>query len=71
MDDYYEFWKDHAIEIEVWRQHWSPSYASITHNGVVNDGTTMPSTPTTSTHVVPPPPFNPITEFFFTLKKNY
>jgi uncharacterized membrane protein YgcG len=31
----------------------------------------MPSTLSTSTHVIPPPPFNPITEFFLRLKKNY
>jgi len=71
MDDYHEFRKDHATEIEEWRQHWSPSYVSITHGGVTSGGTTTPSTPSTSTQVVPPPPFNPITEFFLRLKKNY
>ncbi len=44
---------------------------SITHSGVSNGGTTMPSTLSTSTQVVPPPPFNPVTEFFLRLKKNY
>ncbi len=58
MDDYHEFRKDHATEIKEWRQHWSPSYVSITHGGVVNGGTTTPSTLSTSTQVVPPPPFN-------------
>jgi hypothetical protein len=61
MDDYHEFRRNHATEIEGWRQHWSPSYVSITHGGVASGGTTTPSTPSTSTHVVPPPPFNPIT----------
>jgi hypothetical protein len=44
---------------------------SITHNGVASGGTTTPSTPSTSIQVVPPPSFNPITEFFLRLKKNY
>jgi len=71
MDDYHEFWRDHAVEIEAWRQHWSPSYVFITHGSVASGGTIMPSTPSTSTQVVPPPPFNPVTEFFLRLKKNY
>jgi hypothetical protein len=71
MDDYHEFRRDHATEIEEWRQHWSPSYVSITHGGVANGDITTPSTLSTSTQVVPPPPFNPITEFFLRLKKNY
>jgi hypothetical protein len=71
MDDYHEFRRDHATEIEEWRQHWFPSYVSITHGGVVSGGTTTPPTPSTSTQVVPPPLFNPITEFFLRLKKNY
>jgi len=54
-----------------WRQHWSPSYVSITHGGVANGGTITPSTPNISTQVVPPPSFNSIMEFFFRLKKNY
>jgi hypothetical protein len=44
---------------------------SITHGGVANGGTTTPSTPITSTQVVPPPPFNLVTKFFLKLKKNY
>ncbi len=71
MDDYHEFQRDHVAEIEAWRQHWSPSYVSITHSGVTNGGTITPSTPNTSTQVVPPPPFNLVTEFFLRLKKNY
>jgi hypothetical protein len=71
MDDYHEFRKDHAAEIEAWRQHWSPSYVSITQGGVVSGGTTTPSIPSTSTQVVPPPRFNLVTEFFLRLKKNY
>jgi hypothetical protein len=43
MNDYHEFWRDHVAEIEAWRQHWSPSYLSITHDGVANGGTTTPS----------------------------
>jgi hypothetical protein len=49
MDDYHEFRRDHAVEIEAWRQHWSPSYVSITHGGVTNGATTTPSTPSIST----------------------
>jgi hypothetical protein len=71
MDDYHEFRRDHATEIKEWKQHWSPSYVSITHGGVASGGTTTSSTPSTSTQVAPPPPFNPITEFFLKLKKNY
>jgi hypothetical protein len=70
MDDYHEFWKDHGTEIEAWRQHWSPSYVSITHGGVTNGGTTMLFTPSMNTHVVPPPLFNLVTKFFLRLKKN-
>jgi hypothetical protein len=70
MDDYHEFRRDHAVEIEAWRQHWSPSYVFITHGGVTNGGTTMSSTSSTSTHVAPPPLFNLVTEFFLRLKKN-
>ncbi len=71
MDDYHEFQRDHAIEIEEWRQHWSPSYVSITHGGVVSGGITTPSTPSTSTQVVSPPLFNLVMKFFLRLKKNY
>jgi hypothetical protein len=71
MDDYHEFWRDHATNIKEWKQHWSPSCVSITHGGVANGGTTTPSTPSRSTKVVPPPLFNPITKFFLRLKKNY
>jgi hypothetical protein len=49
MDDYHEFRKDHVTEIEEWRQHWSPSYVSITYGGVTSGGTITPSTPSTST----------------------
>ncbi len=71
MDDYHEFQKDHADDIEAWKQHWSPSYVSITHGGVANGGITTPSILSTNTQVVPPPSFNPVTEFFLRLKKNY
>jgi hypothetical protein len=71
MNDYHEFRRDHADEIEAWRQHWSPSYVFITHGGVASGGTITPSTPSMSTQVVPPPSFNPITEFFLRLKNNY
>jgi hypothetical protein len=71
MDDYHEFQRNHAVEIKAWRQHWSPSYVSITHNGVASGGNTTLSTPNTSTHVVPPPLFNHVTKFFLRLKKNY
>jgi hypothetical protein len=39
--------------------------------GSIGLHTITPSTPSTSTQVVPPPPFNPITKFFLKLKKNY
>jgi hypothetical protein len=71
MDDYHEIWRDHVTKIEVWRQHWSPSYVSITHSGVANGGIITSSTPSTNTQVVPPPSFNLITKFFLRLKKNY
>jgi len=71
MGDYHEFRRDHATKIEEWRQHWFPSYVSITHGGVASGGITTPSTPSTSTQVVPPPPFNLITKLFLRLKKNY
>ncbi len=71
MDDYHDFRRDHAVEIEAWRQHWSPSYVSITHGGVASGGTTTSSTPSTSTQVVPPLSFNLIMEFVLRLKKNY
>jgi hypothetical protein len=71
MDDYHEFRREHAAKIEAWRQHWSPSYVSITHSDVANGGTTTPSTPSTGTQVVPPPSFNLVMEFFLRLKKNY
>ncbi|CAM6076652.1 unnamed protein product [Sphagnum tenellum] len=66
-----DFIQSLILEIEEWRQHWSPSYVSITYGGVASGGTITPSTPSLSTQVVPPPPFNPITEFFLRLKKNY
>jgi len=44
---------------------------STTHGGVTSGGTITSSTPNTSTHVVPLPPFNPVTEYFLRLKKNY
>ncbi|OAE34918.1 hypothetical protein AXG93_1333s1000 [Marchantia polymorpha subsp. ruderalis] len=34
MDDYHEFGRDYAAEIDAWRRHWSPNYMSITHGGV-------------------------------------
>jgi hypothetical protein len=71
MDDYHEFRRDHATEIGEWRQHWSSSYVSIAHNGVASGGSITLSIPSTSTQVVPPPSFNPVTEFFLKLKKNY
>jgi hypothetical protein len=85
MDDYHEFRRAHAIEIEEWRQHWSPNCVSITRGGVSSSGTVSagsststsvgsgvgagPSTSGTSVGV--PPSFNPVEEFFSTLRKNY
>ena len=31
MDDYHEFRKAYVADIEIWRQHWSPNYVSITY----------------------------------------
>ncbi len=44
---------------------------STTHGGVTSGETITSSTPNTSTHVIPLPPFNPVTEYFLRLKKNY
>jgi hypothetical protein len=71
MDDYHEFRRHHATKIEEWRQHWSSSYVFIIHNGVASGGITTLSTPSMSTHVVPPPLFNHVMKFFLRLKKNY
>ncbi len=43
----------------------------IIHDGVASGGTTMSSTPSMSTQVVPPPLFNLVTKFFLRLKNNY
>ncbi|CAM6129865.1 unnamed protein product [Calypogeia fissa] len=59
MDDYHEFQKDHEMEIRAWRDHWSPK--SMTYGGVVGTGASGST----------PPAFNPISEFFKVLKKNY
>ncbi|OAE33545.1 hypothetical protein AXG93_4032s1020 [Marchantia polymorpha subsp. ruderalis] len=34
MDDYCEFGRDYAVEIDAWRRHWSSNYLSTTHGGV-------------------------------------
>jgi hypothetical protein len=41
------------------------------HHKFYDSRSTTPSTPSMSTQVVPSLPFNPITEFFLRLKKNY
>ncbi|OAE21594.1 hypothetical protein AXG93_939s1000 [Marchantia polymorpha subsp. ruderalis] len=38
MDDYHEFGRDYAAEIDAWRRHWSPNYLSITQGGVGTSG---------------------------------
>ncbi|OAE20887.1 hypothetical protein AXG93_3256s1340 [Marchantia polymorpha subsp. ruderalis] len=38
MDDYHEFGKDYAGEIDACRRHWSPNYLSITQGGVGTSG---------------------------------
>lgn len=30
MDDYHEFRREYSVDIELWRQYWSPNYVSIT-----------------------------------------
>ncbi|OAE28672.1 hypothetical protein AXG93_312s1010 [Marchantia polymorpha subsp. ruderalis] len=34
MDDYHEFGREYAVEIDAWRRHWSSNYMSITQGGV-------------------------------------
>ncbi|BBN19983.1 hypothetical protein Mp_8g15430 [Marchantia polymorpha subsp. ruderalis] len=38
MDDYHEFGREYAAEIDAWRRHWSPNYSSITQGGVGTSG---------------------------------
>ncbi|OAE18112.1 hypothetical protein AXG93_3352s1080 [Marchantia polymorpha subsp. ruderalis] len=38
MDDYHEFRRDHAVEIDAWRHHWSSNYMSITQGDVGTSG---------------------------------
>ncbi|OAE22763.1 hypothetical protein AXG93_2035s1470 [Marchantia polymorpha subsp. ruderalis] len=38
MDDYHEFGRDYATEIDAWRRHWSPNYLSIIHGDVGTSG---------------------------------
>lgn len=38
MDDYHEFGRDYAAEIDAWRRYWSPNYLSITQSGVGTSG---------------------------------
>ncbi|PTQ34011.1 hypothetical protein MARPO_0084s0073, partial [Marchantia polymorpha] len=38
MDDYHEFGREYAVEIDAWRRHWSPNYSSITQGGVGTSG---------------------------------
>ena len=75
MDDYHDFARDNDVDIELWRQHWSPNYVLITRGEVSASGTT-PATPGSSgsgatVAVGPVPKFNPVAEFFTLLKKNY
>ncbi|CAM6086223.1 unnamed protein product [Calypogeia fissa] len=47
MDDYHEYKKAHLVEIEAWKQHWSPQYVSMISCKTTSTQTT-PSTPSTS-----------------------
>ncbi|BBN08134.1 hypothetical protein Mp_4g09160 [Marchantia polymorpha subsp. ruderalis] len=87
MDDYHEFGREYAVEIDAWRRHWSPNYTSITQGGVgtsggasgsITDGTSGAGTTSgaigvasTSGETTCVPSFSPIPEFFKRLRKNY
>ncbi|PTQ36558.1 hypothetical protein MARPO_0063s0090, partial [Marchantia polymorpha] len=80
MDDYHEFGREYAVEIDAWRRHWSPNYTSITQGGVgtsggasgsITDGTSGAGTTSgavgvasTSGETTGVPSFSPIPEFF-------
>ncbi|OAE29515.1 hypothetical protein AXG93_1433s1350 [Marchantia polymorpha subsp. ruderalis] len=38
MDDYHEFGRDFAVEINAWMRHWSSNYLSINQEGVGTSG---------------------------------
>ncbi|OAE24428.1 hypothetical protein AXG93_4530s1300 [Marchantia polymorpha subsp. ruderalis] len=38
MDDYHEFGRDYAVEIDAWKRHCTPNYLSITQDGVGTSG---------------------------------
>ncbi|PTQ43569.1 hypothetical protein MARPO_0024s0079, partial [Marchantia polymorpha] len=87
MDDYHEFGREYAVEIDAWRRHWSLNYTSITQGGVgtiggasgsITDGTSGAGTTSgaggvasTSGETTGVPSFSPIPEFFKRLRKNY
>ncbi|PTQ44536.1 hypothetical protein MARPO_0020s0163, partial [Marchantia polymorpha] len=87
MDDYHEFGREYAVEIDAWRRHWSPNYTSITQDdvgtsggasGSIADGTSGAGTTSgavgvasTSGETTCVPLFSPIHEFFKRLRKNY
>ncbi|PTQ28729.1 hypothetical protein MARPO_0156s0026, partial [Marchantia polymorpha] len=87
MDDYHEFGREYAVEIDAWRRHWSPIYMSIIQGGVgtsggasdsITDDTSGAGTTSgavgvasTSRETTGVPLFSPITEFFKSLRKNY
>ncbi|PTQ27347.1 hypothetical protein MARPO_0204s0011, partial [Marchantia polymorpha] len=87
MDDYHEFGREYAVEIDAWMRHWSPNYTSITQGGVgisggasgsITDGTSGAGTTSgavgvasTSGETTGVPSFSPIPEFFKRLRKNY
>ncbi|PTQ40682.1 hypothetical protein MARPO_0038s0037 [Marchantia polymorpha] len=87
MDDYHEFGREYAVEIDAWRRHWSPKYTSIIQGGVgtsggasgsITDGTSGAGTTSgavgvasTSGETTGVPSFSPIPEFFKRLRKNY
>lgn len=80
MDDWRDFAKQHAKEIETWRDFWSPDYVPLTLHGIEarieeakrkeKDGESSSSTGSES-FKGEMPKFNPMVEFFKVLAKSY
>lgn len=80
MDDWRDFAKQHAKEIEMWRDFWSPDYVPLTLHGIearieeakkkAKDGESSSSAGSESLKGEMPK-FNPMVEFFKVLAKSY